>query len=166
MKKLPRLLRICLICKQNFEVREKSKRKFCSRKCYVVDWTIRSVEFRGNRKGIPSWNKGMKFPYEPRFWQRGVRRSPSSEFKITTGSGANIVLHRWVAKQLGKPNECELCAKKDIKMEWANISSEYKRDVRDWARLCISCHRRFDSGKRWRQHKEFFERTIKIISKK
>ena len=30
---------------------------------------------------------------------------------------------------------------------WANISGEYKRDLTDYKRLCVSCHRYFDSYK-------------------
>lgn len=30
------------------------------------------------------------------------------------------------------------------KFEWANKSGDYKRDLSDWLRLCISCHRKYD----------------------
>ncbi len=54
-------------------------------------------------------------------------------------------LHRWVEKQLGKPQECENCGITEGRFEWANISDDYKKDVSDWARLCKRCHRYFDN---------------------
>ena len=54
-------------------------------------------------------------------------------------------LHCWVHSRLGMPNYCEECKRTDQKRyEWANISRLYKRDVKDWKRLCRSCHCGFD----------------------
>jgi len=61
-------------------------------------------------------------------------------------------LHDWLKLRLGKPRYCETCGtKKAKKYEWANISGEYRRDVTDWRRLCVSCHRKLDghSYKAW-----------------
>lgn len=52
-------------------------------------------------------------------------------------------LHTWVSKTLGKPKRCDNCKIKNAKRyEWSNISRKYKRDVSDWERLCVSCHRK------------------------
>jgi len=62
-------------------------------------------------------------------------------------------LHAWVSRKLGKPSFCEICKKSDKKnYEWANISGEYKRDLSDWKRLCVSCHMKFDG-----QHKKMWK---------
>jgi len=54
-------------------------------------------------------------------------------------------LHGWVRRKLGKPNECVECGVTNAKRyEWANISGKYKRDLKDWKRLCASCHRIMD----------------------
>lgn len=51
-------------------------------------------------------------------------------------------LHYWVERQLGCPSLCANCGTTNAKrFEWANISGEYKKDVSDWERLCVSCHR-------------------------
>ncbi len=51
-------------------------------------------------------------------------------------------LHNWLHLKLGQPRYCSRCGDEDAKKyEWANISGEYKRDVNDWERLCVSCHR-------------------------
>lgn len=54
-------------------------------------------------------------------------------------------LHSWIRKILGAPKECELCKTTNARRyEWANKSGEYKRDLSDWRRLCVACHRRTD----------------------
>ena len=57
-----------------------------------------------------------------------------------------VMLHKWVRRELGKPQECENCGRTDdeVQYDWANISGEYLRDLTDWARLCHSCHRLID----------------------
>ena len=56
-------------------------------------------------------------------------------------------LHAWVKRRLGRPMKCEFCGvevKSFYKIHWANKSHEYKRDVADWIRLCVPCHKRYD----------------------
>jgi len=56
-------------------------------------------------------------------------------------------LHAWVRNELGQPDTCEECGRTGLigrQINWANKSGEYKRDLKDWRRLCISCHRNFD----------------------
>lgn len=54
-------------------------------------------------------------------------------------------VHRWVEKQLGKPMICDFCFDDSrSRYDWANISQEYKYDIKDWLRLCRSCHKAFD----------------------
>ncbi len=57
-------------------------------------------------------------------------------------------LHNWIRKQKGQPSFCEHCLSTEKrKYEWANISGKYKRDIKDFIRLCTSCHRIFDHKK-------------------
>ncbi len=58
-------------------------------------------------------------------------------------------LHKWVVKKLGQPILCEMCNfDEPNKMHhWANISGKYKRDIKDWIRLCVPCHSKFDRRK-------------------
>lgn len=58
-------------------------------------------------------------------------------------------LHQWVELNLGKPSECSKCgftSSNNRRLHWANISHEYKRDLTDWKRLCVRCHKLFDLG--------------------
>jgi len=56
-------------------------------------------------------------------------------------------LHLWVRKTKPKPNACGICGKITTKLEAANISGEYKRDINDFIYLCVPCHRKFDKQK-------------------
>lgn len=59
----------------------------------------------------------------------------------------NVAIHSWVKRQLGFPNKCEHCgfeSDNHHKMHWANKSHEYKRDIKDWIRLCAPCHKKYD----------------------
>ena len=62
------------------------------------------------------------------------------------GNKAGIVaIHSYIKNHYGKPNKCEDCGTtKAKKFEWANISGEYHRDIKDFKRLCTKCHRAFD----------------------
>ena len=58
-------------------------------------------------------------------------------------------LHQWIYKKLGQPSYCEHCKSTiEIMYHWANISGRYKRDVKDWMRLCVRCHKRHDINKK------------------
>ena len=57
-------------------------------------------------------------------------------------------LHIWVTGHLGRPLKCEHCKKSGLKgrqIHWANKSGEYKRDLADWIRLCVPCHKKYDA---------------------
>ena len=59
-------------------------------------------------------------------------------------------LHIWVENNLGKPHICRYCGRKDLRhrqYQWANIDKKYKRNLNDWIRLCVKCHKAFDAGK-------------------
>lgn len=48
-------------------------------------------------------------------------------------------LHAWVKRNLIKPNSCSKCGLVK-KLDLANISQKYKRDLSDWEWLCRRCH--------------------------
>lgn len=59
-------------------------------------------------------------------------------------------LHRWVERELGKPDTCGSCLKSRLtqrQIHWANKSGNYKRDLTDWVRLCAKCHKAYDRNK-------------------
>ena len=87
------------------------------------------------------FKKGQKNPYEEKRianLARGERNNKWKGDKV----GYNA-LHNWVNRKLGKPKECINCgfiSDNGRQFHWANVSGEYKRDLSDWERLCVSCH--------------------------
>ena len=54
-------------------------------------------------------------------------------------------LHKWISKKQGKPKYCEHCKRTDKKKyEWANKDHKYRRRIKDFMRLCTSCHQKYD----------------------
>lgn len=54
--------------------------------------------------------------------------------------------HDWIKNHFGKPQFCEHCKSSAHRMyHWANISKEHKRNRNDWLRLCVPCHKKYDS---------------------
>ena len=102
--------------------------------------------------------------------QRGLRHNPSTEFKKGENigrdhqlwKGDNVgygALHAWIHRNLGKASRCNnldcfyprrmangCTLYKPKRFEWANISKKYKRDLKDWISLCVSCHQKWDRG--------------------
>jgi hypothetical protein len=67
---------------------------------------------------------------------------------ITYGQYASA--HIAVSKARGKPAECVDCGltgPENGPYEWANLTGDYT-NVYDYRRMCRSCHRKFDKGRR------------------
>jgi len=156
----------CEHCDKNF-IPNVSKQKFCNKDCYENHpkmWLIGN-KFRKNispwnkgkewseeikkkvsesRKGIPAWNKGLK-----RYWDSPtefVKGDNSSENHwFWKGENASYrSVHHWVDRHLGKPQKCNQCGKTSGIFHWANKNHKYKRNLEDYIRLCVSCHKRRD----------------------
>jgi hypothetical protein len=54
-------------------------------------------------------------------------------------------LHRWLEMHFNKPKKCQKCGKQ-TKLDWANITRIYKRDIKNYMALCRKCHIRFDKA--------------------
>ena len=71
------------------------------------------------------------------------RKTPKGK----TGNPEYQTLHRWVNKELGKPEKCSKCGRDKLrgrKINWASKSRLYKWSLKDWIRLCIKCHAKYD----------------------
>lgn len=109
------------------------------------------------KKGESSPRKGIKNPgwtNETSFKRKGVNYSYQG-------------LHTWVRKNLGSATdkECVYCGS-NKKLEWANISHEYKEVLNDWMILCSKCHHKYDnwSEKMWKTRKERYGNSGRKIS--
>ncbi len=118
----------------------------CSKVLSIDSFSYDSTNKRykaGCKKCLSSWYS--KYAVDNK--QRVLETSPKIivDGKLTRGQYRS--LHQWVASQLGRPSECEMCGCTEKKRyEWANISGKYKRDTADWVRLCAKCHRAYDKA--------------------
>jgi len=138
----------CAICGKQFTTHQcklkTGRGKYCSRKCYEL-----------SKRGKPSWNKGLS-----NTWAIGNKyrlgkgnSNPHKMFgtanhKWKGNSVGYYGLHNWVRRELGKPQNCEHCKNNNLKprqYHWANKSQKYLRDKKDWIRLCVPCHKKYDS---------------------
>lgn len=54
-------------------------------------------------------------------------------------------LHSWISRYKKRVIFCEKCKSAGVKLELANISKSYRRNLDDYLWLCRSCHRKFDN---------------------
>lgn len=92
---------------------------------------------------LSPYQKGCESPY------KGKKRPEVGGEKQPTWKGENVSyrnLHRWIERQLGKPDNCSHCGKIGYgrQMHWANKSRNYQRNITDWIRLCPKCHKAYD----------------------
>lgn len=113
--------------------------KFCSRAC-SFKWRSKGPEKR-KPYNIRADNKGWFGKRDP--WNKGIKSGqiPGNFKGDSVGYDA---LHDWVSRHKGKATKCEHCGKTDGRIEWANKSHDYLRDLNDWIPLCKKCHFAFD----------------------
>lgn len=162
-------------CGKKFEVYPSLNRvKFCSNKCRHKYRDMSWVK-RTNLKKLCQCGKEFRvFPFE-----KDIRKSCSTKcankyrkqnqggYKSIKGSLAKMgsknpqfgkikenpsyeALHHYIHKRLdkAKPEKCEHCGE-EKKLEMANKSREYKRELEDWLWLCKKCHFKYDGGEKY-----------------
>lgn len=108
-----------------------------------------------SHKGQVAWNKGKPAPWAkgpPKGgipWNKGKPYLKNEKHGRWKGDEVGYDgLHRWIGRKKGKPVICEHCGKTFLNgraIHWANKSQLYKRDLNDWMRLCVACHKKYDS---------------------
>ena len=138
----------------------------------MKNWHNSDTKFK---KGRTPWNKGMKVD-RIKYPNMGHFEEHSEETKallkknhkhlrneqIGTWKGDKVgyqALHDWVKVRRGRAKECAYCGNKK-RVQWANKSHEYKRDIKDWVQLCQKCHGAYDSGEHWGKGVKRFNKTI------
>ncbi len=125
------MIYLCSNCKQEFNGRRVDKRKFCSHHCYALSKSGKQPTYTFPKGHIPFF-KGKKRPDII-----GSNNCNWAGDKVSYGS-----IHKWVAYYRGRPQCCEHCGTTEKRhYHWANISGLYKRDLGDWMRLCVPCHK-------------------------
>lgn len=142
--------------KQSTETIEKRRLKLIGKK--RTKETLLKMSL--SQKGKPRWTEQEKKEISLRQIGKKASEETKTKMRISAKKGkfssswkgddvSYIGLHEWVYRTLGKPNKCENCQKDKLsghKIHWANISKEYKRNINDWIRLCVSCHWKFDKS--------------------
>ncbi len=162
-------------------------RKYCSRKC--LNKSKVGNTYRRGKKHPNIWNKGKigimpvpwnkgKGEYAKQLgfgkWMTGKKHTERTKLKMSLShsedksaswKGDNVSyggLHMWVYKHLGKPDTCEHCGVRGLKghqIHWANKSGKYKRNIKDWLRLCVKCHVAYDKKYAIKYRISIFPRT-------
>lgn len=58
-----------------------------------------------------------------------------------------IKMHEWIRKYYPRPKLCQICGI-NSKLDAANISGKYLREINDWLYLCRKCHINYDKNKK------------------
>ena len=146
--------KLCLTCRKEFYVYKseirKGNGKYCSVACYRKSQFGRIFTTERCAK-IAKSKIGKKIPEEVREKiSKTLIRMYLGEKRIRwLGDKAGYKsLHVWVTRHLGRPDTCEHCGKSGLsnrRIHWANKSHKYLRDLTDWLRLCVPCHRKYDA---------------------
>lgn len=98
--------------------------------------------------GKDSWNKGLKGfragEKRPGILPKGAKNGSWKGDKVGYRG-----IHKWIELMLGKPKHCAHCLNDKLthrQYHWANLSHSYKRNLSDWIRLCVKCHKAYDKG--------------------
>jgi len=117
------------------KISESEKGKFVSKETRE----LLSIKMKGKMVG-------SKHP----MYGRTGEKNPSFGDKSSTWKGEEagyFVKHTWINKHYPKKGRCYFCGQKRF-THYANISGEYKRDIKDFVELCVSCHKKFDMRKK------------------
>lgn len=79
----------------------------------------------------------------PLFKNTGRTRFQSRERSFKGTQKEYYQLHHWVRKNKGKAFWCTFCFSCK-KVEWANISGLYRKELNDYMQLCNKCHFKYD----------------------
>ena len=55
-----------------------------------------------------------------------------------------VSLHTWIKYRILQPSQCQHCGIPKKKLDLANRTGIYNRDLINWFWICRSCHRRYD----------------------
>lgn len=80
---------------------------------------------------------------EGRFCTKGCGKKGDKSYNWKGENVSLKVLHKWISRILIRPKCCSKCGTTG-KVDLANKSNEYRRDVSDWEWLCRKCHMESD----------------------
>lgn len=145
----------CLVCVK--EVSIGSKSGFCRKhiiKRKMRDTTKEKIRLSKLGELNPQFGKKISESVKEKI-SKALLGDKNAQWK-----GHNVSysgLHHLVYRKLGKPKKCEHCGIDCGRIEWANKSKEYIRDVSDWLQLCKKCHLKYDdvTSRSWKTKKSY-----------
>lgn len=131
----------CKICKKGIIDYPSRARVYCSSKCFKIGTSKRMMGHK--------LNVGRKQSKTEREMRSKIFKGKRLNEENPNWKGNKVryqALHQWVRRHLGTPEKCDgkNCSGKSRRYHWANISGKYKRSLKDWVRLCVSCHLKMD----------------------
>lgn len=101
----------------------------------------------------PAWSKGLTKEIDDRLKKLGqkikknAKNNPKfgNRQKIKKNAGYNAI-HIWIKKRKFKLDYCEICGGTEKRIELANISGVYSRNINDYRWVCSKCHRDMDGN--------------------
>lgn len=153
---------MCRSCGKRFLDYKSNGRSFCSLVCY---WQSLRRKASWNQSELCLCGCGGKTKIsdrtslarqvtrgKPVYYIRGHNNQGSTHHAWKGDSVGYHALHAWVSRHYGNPRKCECCGTtKAGKYEWASISGDYRRERKDYLRLCSKCHYDRD-GRRIEKH--------------
>lgn len=137
MNKLTKEILICETCNNEFHTRKSRENtsRFCSPRCWY-DTLFGNKLTQGYKHKKSTINKY-------KLDRKGIANIGSKNGQWKGKKAGYSALHAWVKRHLNPTKLCQLCNKVPP-YDLANISQEYKRDLKDWEWLCRKCHMKKD----------------------
>ena|SRR3990167_4610079 len=137
----------CEKCKNKFESNRRThngrKIRFCSHPCAMQgDWN--TINKCGDK------NVSKRLEVRKKMSEAAKKLIKNARYNWKGNEASYFSIHRWVKTHWGHPKKCEHCGiiPPKHRIEWANVSGKYLREIReDWIQLCTPCHRKFDFEK-------------------
>ena len=155
---MPKINYQCKNCKNSFYDYKSRNQIFCSRKCASsgennAGWLGGRIE---KRNCLHCKKEFKEFISDKRMFcckkcyskdMRGFKGEKHPNYKRKEISYRGF--HNRVDNFRGKPKLCEVCGLKNKNKvyHWANLTGKLY-DIKDYKRMCVSCHRKYDVKRR------------------
>ena len=93
-----------------------------------------------NKKSLSNHTRWQNNTFREQVKKRIGKANLGKNNGMWKGDDVSIkTLHDYMYRHIKKPVKCQCCKKID-RLDLANISQEYKRELTDWEWLCRRCH--------------------------
>ncbi len=158
------MIYVCDVCNKEFKRYNKNRaNRYCSNTCMMYARKYLGVAPMQGKKhsqdtktkmSVVAKKRCIEKPHTIPDWTDRTH-SLNTRLKYLEDRGGNIDrtkgnyrigyvnVHKYIRKRYNFKNECLLCGVQG-KMQLANKSGEYKKELDDWLELCPKCHHKYD----------------------